>query len=206
MHNRYSKDLKLDAQKSDKYLKVRIITYYTINSFLIMVGTLLSNGASIANAELYINEDGVFAIFYITEIFGANLQKYSEKSELDIWTEGLERSLARNIDNHDGLDIRIQNMKKRMKLSLDTAKKDIKVDFNDVETNKYNLTINCSNRPVLVYDIVHYLVKNQFVIEDAIINTPDSKITGEFWISKKNVVDDGDIALHQANLIKIIEK
>lgn len=194
---------KLEVRSFDDYLRIKVFAKNHIGLFATSIGVLLINGASVLKADVYSYKDCAFGMFYINEIFGNNLLKYGKKSELDVWVESLERSLLRDIDKQDSLDIRIENMKKRMEQAHNIFKKETMVEFEYLDNYKYNLNIDTNNRPALLYDIAYYIAKNRIAIESANIDTIDRNIICKFRISSKKALNESEIAVYRLNLIEI---
>jgi [protein-PII] uridylyltransferase len=195
----------LEARNYNEFLKVKIFVPDRLGLFATLAGILLINGANIVKANIFTYHSTAFDVFYITEIFGTDLFKYNMKSELDVWLEGLERSLHRDIENIDVLEMRITNLKMRIRKVPDIFKKPASVIFRHKEDSLYSVTVSGNDRPALIYDIARYFALHHIGIEGAIIDTIGWNIRDEFFVRAIEPLTDMEIEKHQARLCKVVE-
>lgn len=172
------------------YFKVKFFTHDRHGLFAFLSGLLLLNGADIVRAEINTYQGIAIDQFTITRIFNIDFDDNQMKSELQYWTEDLEKYVRNYQNDPQGLDNKIKELRSRMQLPHPVFKRKTEVTFNQLSNGLCSIKVSAMDRPAFLYDLTRYLSERRIEILGAHIDTVGWYVSDIFEIATTEPLDD----------------
>lgn len=199
-------EISVAVSNYNEVLEVKIHAPDHIGLFAQIAGILLIHGANITRANIYTFDKAAFDVFYITDIFGANLTKDNMQAELESWIERLKQSLKKFMDDDPLLKQRISELRKRFKPLPEIFFKEGNITITARDKTEYLIGVSGSDRPALLYDLCIYFGQHDMTIRSAIIDTVGWHVKDVFVLDTPIPLEDSEWERHKMSLTEMLNK
>jgi [protein-PII] uridylyltransferase len=196
---------RIEVKVYNDYFKVKFFLEDKLGLFSMLSGILLLNGADIVRADIHTYQSRVLDEFYITRIFGLDVDEKTMKDQINTWQEDLEKLYTNYKDNFVMLGERITAFKKRIKRVSEVFRSQTEISIMHRDDGEYTITISCTDRPALLYDVTSLIAENNIEIQNAIIDTSGWYVQDSFEVKSGSELGENSIAILKEKLMHIIE-
>ncbi len=199
-------NVSISVSNFNEVLQVKIFSPDRLGLFAQLAGILLINGANIIRANIYTYQDSAFDVFFINDIFGANLTRENMQAELDSWVNRVQESVLKFLEDDPLLKERVKSLRDRVKPLPDIFLTEGAVNITHREGHEYLLGVSGSDRPGLLFDVCRYLSTHAMTIRSAIIDTIGWHIKDVFVVDTGRSLSEQDWEEHRNELLKLLNQ
>lgn len=197
--------LSISVSHFNDVLQVKVFAPDHMGLFAQLAGILLLNGANILRANIYTYADTAFDVFFINDIFGANLTKDNMQAELESWVSRVQESVDKFLRDDPQLMNRITALRSQVKALPEVFRSEAAVSFTLREKTEYLVGVSGTDRPALLFDICRYFSQQGMTIRSAIIDTIGWHIKDVFVIDTGKLLDESEKDRHREKLISLLD-